>query len=198
MFRIITLLVLSLLLSSCFYGDVERIHIWGFLDERENDADNYELVYFLDGDTMDIFRYKFHVSDLDMTENVHVEKYTHSYCNAYFRNNFFGCVNLLRGKHEVKILLKSKKSGNSYLLAEKEIDMDSYIRSVLITQIFFGSDTSAYEKREKYNIEWDRMKPLVLSAENDTIYHYTVKYWDKRDYYDTYRKLDEKYFIEVP
>lgn len=111
---------------------------------------------------------------------------------------FFGCVNLLRGKHEVKILLKSKKSGNSYLLAEKEIDMDSYIRSVLITQIFFGSDTSAYEKREKYNIEWDRMKPLVLSAENDTIYHYTVKYWDKRDYYDTYRKLDENYFVEVP
>lgn len=42
------------------------------------------------------------------------------------------------------------------------------------------------------------MKPLVLSAENDTIYHYTVKYWDKRDYYDTYRIIYENYFVEVP
>lgn len=55
MFRIIVFLIFALLLSSCFYRNVEKIYIWGFLDERENDADNYELVYFLDGDTMDIF-----------------------------------------------------------------------------------------------------------------------------------------------
>ena len=114
-------------------------------------------------------------------------------------NDLFGCSNPLRGKHRIKVFLKSRKSGQIYLLADRVIDMSEYYRSVVITQVFVGSDTSLYEFRQRYDVDWSKMEPLVLKAENDTIYHYTVKYWDKREpeEYDN-PGIDEKYFVEVP
>ena len=61
-------------------------------------------------------------------------------------------------------------------------------------------DSAEYETRTEDNIEWNRANPLVLKADNDTIYHYTVKYWEKRETNDdyVYNDIDEKYFVEVP
>ena len=49
----------------------------------------------------------------------------------------------------------------------------------LITQVYIGSNFERYETRPRYNIDWNKINPLVLNDGKDTIYHYTVKYWEK-------------------
>ena len=105
----------------------------------------------------------------------------------------------MRGTVNVEIFLRNNKTGNCYLLAQKTVVMDAYRRALLITQVYIGSDFERYETRSEYNIDWNKINQLALKDEKDTIYHYTVKYWEKREKNEDYLgRIDEKYFVEVP
>lgn len=201
MYRNLILVSLSFLLFSCFYYNrAEHQYFWGYLDGKRSDVDRYDLVYLFDGDTADVPNFFHFDQKLEKNENGNIKRYMNGFCNVFFRGSEMGCPNSLQGIVDVQVYLKNKKSGNSYLLAQKTVDMDAYRRAVMITQVYIGSDTAGYETRTKDNIDWNRVKPLVLKADNDTIYHYTVKYWEKRESNDDYVNnwIDRKYFVEVP
>ncbi len=200
MIKSLLLLAVSFLLWSCFYKSVEKQSFYGIIDGKRNDVEKYDLVYLFNGDTASVLSLKFfYNSAFERNDNGHIKIFGNGYCNVFFRDSFMGCPNSLQGIVDVEVYLKNIKSGNSYLLAKKTVDMGAYRRAEMITQVYIGSDTAGYEARTEDNIEWNRVKPLVLKADNDTIYHYTVKYWEKRDD-DNYVgwDIDEKYFVEVP
>lgn len=201
MYRNLILVSLSFLLFSCFYYNrAEKQNFYGIIDGKRNDVEKYDLVYLFNGDTASVLSLKFfYNSAFERNDNGHIKIFGNGYCNVFFRDSFMGCPNSLQGIVDVEVYLKNIKSGNSYLLAKKTVDMGAYRRAEMITQVYIGSDTAGYEARTEDNIEWNRVKPLVLKADNDTIYHYTVKYWEKRDD-DNYVgwDIDEKYFVEVP
>ena len=201
MYRNLILVSLSFLLFSCFYYNrAEHQYFWGYLDGKRSDVDRYDLVYLFDGDSADVPNFFHFDQKLEKSENGHIKRFNNGFCNVFFRGSEMGCPNSLQGIVDVQVYLKNKKSGNSYLLAQKKVDMNAYRRAVMITQVYIGSDSAEYETRTEDNIEWNRANPLVLKADNDTIYHYTVKYWEKRETNDdyVYNDIDEKYFVEVP
>ena len=112
----------------------------------------------------------------------HLRFFSQNYCNVVFAATDlpFSCGKPLRGKHQVSIFLKTKKTGNSVLLAKKNIDMSAFSKTVLTTQVYVGLDTSRYVVRNGPNIDWSKAKQLVLEDTNDTVFHYTVWLWDKR------------------
>lgn len=201
MYRNLILVSLSFLLFSCFYYNrAEKQNFYGIIDGKRNDVEKYDLVYLFNSDTASVLSLNFfYDSSFERNDNGHIKTFGNGYCNVLFRDSFMGCPNSLRGVVDVLVYLKNKKSGNSYLLAKKTIDMNAYRRAAMRTQVYIGSDTSLYEKRTKYNVDWSRMDALVLKADNDTVYHYTINYWEKRDD-DNYVgwDIDEKYFVEVP
>ena len=74
----------------------------------------------------------------------------------------------------MSIFLRTKKTGNSVLLAKKSIDMSAFSETVLKTEVYVGLDTSLYVVRTGMNIDWSKAKQLVLEDANDTVFHYTV------------------------
>ena len=97
----------------------------------------------------------------------------------------------------MEVFLKSEVTGRSILLAKKTIDMDAYYRSVLLTQVYLGTDTAKYRDRLNYNIDWSKMKPIVFDGSNDTLYHYTGWYRDKREKYENMH-IEEQFLVEIP
>ena len=75
--------------------------------------------------------------------------------------------------------------------------MDAYFRSVLLTQVYLGSDTAKYLSRSRFNIDWGKMTSIVFDGSNDTLYHYTGLYWDKREKYENMH-IEEQYLVEIP
>jgi hypothetical protein len=120
------------------------------------------------------------------------------YCNVVFAATDlpFSCGKPLRGKHHVSIFLRTKKTGNSVLLAKKSIDMSAFSETVLKTEVYVGLDTSLYVVRTGMNIDWSKAKQLVLEDTNDTVYHYTAWYWDKSKECD--EMPVEKCIVEIP
>ncbi len=108
-----------------------------------------------------------------------------------------GCGQTLRGIVDIEIVLKNKETKKWTLLAKKSIDMDAYVRSVLLTQVYVGSDTAKYLSRSRFNIDWSKMKPIVFEGSNDTLYHHTGWYWDKREKYEN-NLIEDQYFVEIP
>jgi hypothetical protein len=41
------------------------------------------------------------------------------------------------------------------------------------------------------------MKPIVFEGSNDTLYHHTGWYWDKREKYEN-NLIEDQYFVEIP
>lgn len=201
MFKKLLLMSLSFLLSSCFYYDrAERYFFRGYIDGKRSNVEKYDLVYLFNGDTAFVSNHGFYYDrNLERKKDGHITVFGNSYCNVAFRaGDVMGCPNSLRGIVNVEIYLKNKKSQNSYLLAKKTVDMGAHYRAEMRTQVYIGSDSSLYEKRTRANIEWNRMEPLVLKNDNDTIYHYTIKYWEKREKEEDYANnyANEKYFVE--
>lgn len=206
MFRIFILLALLLSLSSCFsshlyYTHAERLYIWSALDgEKKTDVENFDVVYLFGEDTASNLAYAYYYnSHLELLDDVHIKSFTQVYCNTVLASAFEGCTNTLRGLVDVKIYLRDNQNGSSYLLDQKTVDMNAYRRSFLITQVFVGSNFERYETRPRYNIDWNKMKPLVLNDGKDTIYHYTVKYWEKRATNGNYVNNfpNKKYFVDT-
>ena len=191
-------IVASLLFSSCFYFDkAERLSISGNLDGQREYLDNYELEYFIDGKLAEI-NVAYRDWNFKWNPNGKLKWYAKSYCNVFFKGgDIWGCTSTLRGMVDFEIYLKNKKNGNKVLLAKKKIDMDAYYRSVLLTQVYFGTDKERYIERKYFNVDWNKMQPFVFKDSNDTLYHYTAWYWDKRDVYEK-DFPDERYFIEIP
>ena len=210
-FRNFVLLALMLSLSSCFssyfyYAQAERLYIWSALDgEKKTDVENFDLVYLFGVDTASDLTFAYYRNshlewhDDEWHDDVHIKCFFQVYCNTILASSLDGCDNTLRGLVNVKIYLRDKQNGSSYLLDQKTVDMNAYRRSFLITQVYIGSNFERYETRPRYNIDWNKMKPLVLNGGNDTIYHYTVKYWEKRatngDYVNNFP--DKKYFVDT-
>lgn len=193
---------MMLLLSSCFivnyYEQAERLAIVGVIDGVKNAWKTYDFVYKVNNDTV-----LFHSGNYD--ENYknkvdgHLKIYSKSYCNVgVAAKDFpFSCGESLKGRPQVEVFLKNKKNGNSILLSKKTIDMDAYFETVLTTEVFIGSDTSLYIVRNGKNFDWSKAKQLILEDSNDTLYHYTAWYWDKRKECDE-NISKEKCIVEIP
>ncbi len=198
MIKNLIFIALLFLLSSCFYFDkAERLSISGNLDGQREYLDNYELEYFIDGKSAEIDA-DYRDWNFKWNPNGKLKWYAQGYCNVFFKGgDIWGCTSTLRGMVDFEIYLKNKKNGNKVLLAKKKIDMDAYYRSVLLTQVYFGTDKERYIERKYFNVDWNKMQPFVFKDSNDTLYHYTAWYWDKRDVYEK-DFPDERYFIEIP
>ena len=208
MFKYIMIGILPFLLSSCFsyYNNAERIFMMGFLDsdsDRKNNYDlgetsDYTLVYRFNGDTADVPIQLMVEEDENGAVQKVIKSFWQVFCNVIFSAaDVFCCRYILRGKVNVEVFLKSEVTGRSILLAKKTIDMDAYFRSVLLTQVYLGTDTAKYRNRLNFNIDWSKMKPIVFEGANDTLYHYTGWYWDKREKYENMH-IEEQFLVEIP
>lgn len=188
------LIAVSLLFSSCFFFDkAGRLIVSGNFDGQKEYFDNYELEYFIDG-KLDEMNVSYRDWNFKWNPNGKMKWFVHGYCNA---GDIWGCTSILRGMVDFEIYLKNKKNGNKILLAKKKIDMDAYYRSVLLTQVYFGTDKDRYIERSYFNIDWNKMQPFVFKDTKDTLYHYTAWYWNKRDVYDD-DIIEDRYFVEIP
>ena len=208
MLKYIMIGILPFLLSSCFsyYNNAERIFMMGLLDsdsDRKNNYDlgetsDYTLVYRFNGDTADVPILLMIEKDENGAVQKVIKRFWQGFCNVIFpAADVFCCRYILRGEVNVEVFLKSEVTGRSILLAKKTIDMDAYFRSVLLTQVYLGTDTAKYRDRLNYNIDWSKMKPIVFDGSNDTLYHYTGWYRDKREKYENMH-IEEQYLVEIP
>ena len=66
--------------------------------------------------------------------------------------------------------------------------------TVLVTQVYFGNKRPYYKRRKGMNIDWEKMKRIVINDGDDTLYHYTAKY----KVLDPNWNYEEDEMIEVP
>ena len=188
------LIAVSFFFSSCFFFDhAKRLIVSGNFDGQKEYFDNYELEYFIDG-KLDEMNVSYRDWNFKWNPNGKMKWFVHGYCNM---GDIWGCTSILRGMVDFEIYLKNKKNGNKVLLAKKKIDMDAYYRSILLTQVYFGTDKERYIERSYFNIDWNKMQPFVFKDTKDTLYHYTAWYWNKRDVYDD-DIIEDRYFVEIP
>ena len=208
MFKYIMIGILPFLLSSCFsyYHNAERLAIMGIVDSDKDRKDNYDigeasdfkLVYLFNGDTADVPVDVIVEKDENYAVQKVIKSFEQGFCNVLIpASDIFGCGHTLRGMVNVDVFLKNRVTGHSILLAKKTIDMDAYYRSVLLTQVYLGTDTAKYRNRLNFNIDWSKMKPIVFEGSNDTLYHHTGWYWDKREKYEN-NLIEDQYFVEIP
>lgn len=201
MVRNLLLIIMTFLFSSCFvanyYEQAERLAIVGIIDGVNKAWETYDLVYILDEDTVDVSWANYNEKN-EYKRDGHLRFFSQNYCNVVFAATDlpFSCGKPLRGKHQVTIFLRTKKTGNSVLLAKKNIDMSAFSKTVLTTQVYVGLDTSRYVVRNGPNIDWSKAKQLVLEDANDTVFHYTIWLWDKRKECD--EMPVEKCIVEIP
>ena len=210
MLKFVVLGIIPLLLSSCFYYEkTERLAVMGVLDSgsgRKNEfneynigvAGHYDLVYLFNGDTAEVPVGFIQEEVYEGIVDRYIKDFDQSFCNVLIpASDIFGCGHTLRGVVDVDVFLKNKKTGHSILLAKKTIDMDAYFRSVLLTQVFIGSDKGKYLIRKEFNIDWSKMKQIVFEGTNDTLYHHTGWYLDKRESYEN-DLIEDKFLVEIP
>jgi hypothetical protein len=178
----------------------------GIIDSDKDRKDNYDigeasdfkLVYLFNGDTADVPVDVIVEKDENYAVQKVIKSFEQGFCNVLIpASDIFGCGHTLRGMVNVDVFLKNRVTGHSILLAKKTIDMDAYYRSVLLTQVYLGTDTAKYRNRLNFNIDWSKMKPIVFEGANDTLYHYTGWYWDKREKYEN-NLIKDQYFVEIP
>ena len=206
--RKILCFLLLLLLSSCFnyFHNAERLAIMGIVDNDESEKNefnigkskNFDLVYLINGDTVDIPLGIIREENRDDVGKRVIKSFSQSFCNvAVPASDVFGCGCTLRGIVDVEIILKNNETKKWTLLAKKSINMDAYFRSVLLTQVYLGSDTAKYLSRSRFNIDWSKMRSIVFDDSKDTLYHYTGWFWDKREKYEN-NLIEDRFFVEIP
>lgn len=209
MLRNILFLFISILLSSCFYPVLEGMHsyyedaeqmlVYGILDGPLKFTEKYVLEYTINGKEQEDISVRQRDSNYKETLGGNLKFYAAEYCNVSFGGgDIFPCRRHLRKIADVEIYIKRRSGGERQLLAKKTVDIRDFHRSVLLTQVHFGSDKETYKTRSRFNFEWDIATPIVLDATNDTIYHYTVWYWDKRKEHEMNNPIEDDYLIEIP
>ena len=209
MLRNILFFSISILLSSCFYPviegmhsyyeDAEKLDIYGILDGPLKFTEKYVLEYTINGKEQKDISYSQKDSNYKQTWSGSLKFYAASYCNVSMSGGdiFPSCRRRLSDVADVEIYIKRKSGGGRQLLAKKTVDIRDFHRSVLLTQVHFGSDKEQYKTRSRLNFDWDRAEPIVLDGSNDTIYHYTVWYWDKNNYKES-NTIKDELLIEIP
>ncbi len=209
MLRNILFFSISILLSSCFYPVIEGMHsyyedaeqmlVYGILDGPLKFTEKCVLEYTINGKEQKDISYSQKDSNYKQTWSGSLKFYAASYCNVSMSGGdiFPSCRRRLSDVADVEIYIKRKSGGGRQLLAKKTVDIRDFHRSVLLTQVHFGSDKEQYKTRSRLNFDWDRAEPIVLDGTNDTIYHYTVWYWDKNNYKESNTIKDER-LIEIP
>lgn len=209
MIKNLFLISLSFLLSSCFYPfvegmmsyyeDAEQMLVYGILDGPLKFTEKYVLEYTINGKEQKDISYSQKDSNYKQTWSGSLKFYAAAYCNVSLPGgDIFPCRRRLSDVADVEIYIKRKSGGGRQLLAKKTVDIREFHRSVLLTQIHFGSDKEHYKTRSRFNFEWDRSEPIILDATNDTIYHYTVWYWDKMQEHEMNNPIEDDYLIEIP
>jgi len=173
MVKNIFFLIVVFLLAACSYKNVERFDIIGFVEGKPLFKE-YSLVYYFNNSQMHI---GYSTYDCYMGKNLEerCKEYVESYCNVLVGNDYAQCAYPLRGKIHVKIFLKNDRTGNRIFVGEKFIDMDEYQETVLLTQVFIGSDLNSYVTRTYWDFEWDRAEAIYSQDIQDTIYFYSEK-----------------------
>ena len=167
MIKNLFLISLSFLLSSCFsyYDKAERLAVMGIIDSDESaknefnigKSNKFDLVYLINGDTVDIPLRVIREENRAYVGELFIKSFSQTFCNvAVPASDVFGCGHPLRGIVDVEIILKNNETKMWTLLAKKSINMDAYFRSVLLTQVYLGSDTAKYLSRSKFNIDWSK------------------------------------------
>ena len=208
MLRNILFFFMSVLLSSCFYPVIEEMHsyyedaeqmlVYGILDGPLKFTEKYVLEYSINGKEQEDISYSQKDSNYKETWSGNLKFYAAAYCNVSLPGgDIFPCRRRLSDVADVEIYIKRKSGGGRQLLAQKTVDIRDFHRSVLLTQVHFGSDKEQYKTRSRLNFDWDRAEPIELDGTNDTIYHYTAWYWDKNNYKESNTIKDER-LIEIP
>ncbi len=176
MVKNIFFLIVVFLLAACSYKNVERAIVLGYVGGKAPVLKDYSLVYSFDGkiEAIGYFRRDAKLKDYGL-DNPTIKEYIRSYCNVLVGNDYAQCAYPLRGKIHVKIFLKNDRTGNRIFVGEKFIDMDEYQETVLLTQVFIGSDLNSYVTRTYWDFEWDRAESIYSQDIQDTIYFYSEK-----------------------
>lgn len=207
MLRNILFFSISILLSSCFYpviegmmeyyDDAEKMDVYGILDGPLKFTEKYVLEYTINGKEQKDISYSQNDSNYKQTWSGNLKVYAAQYCNVYIGGDVVPCRRHLRKAADVEIYIKRRSGGGRQLLAKKTVDIRDFHQSLLLTQVHFGSNKELYKTRSRLNFEWDRAEPIVLDGTNDTIYHYTVWYWDKNNYKES-NTIKDELLIEIP
>lgn len=180
-----------------YYDDAEKMEVYGILDGPLKFTEKYVLEYTINGKEQKDISYSQNDSNYKQTWSGSLKFYAASYCNVYIGGDVFPCRRHLRKAADVEIYIKRKSGGGRQLLAQKTVDIRDFHQSLLLTQVHFGSDKEQYKTRSRLNFDWDRAEPIVLDGTNDTIYHYTVWYWDKNNYKES-NTIKDELLIEIP
>ena len=180
-----------------YYDDAEKMEVYGILDGPLKFTEKYVLEYTINGKEQKDISYSQNDSNYKQTWSGNLKVYAAQYCNVYIGGDVFPCRRHLRKAADVEIYIKRKSGGGRQLLAKKTVDIRDFHQSLLLTQVHFGSDKELYKTRSRLNFEWDRSNPIALDGTNDTIYHYTVWYWDKNNYKES-NTIKDELLIEIP
>lgn len=117
MVKCLFLIVLSFLLTSCFYyNNAERMFVWGYLDGPREIFDDYSLEYVLnDKNVSPDFYMTYRDLNYDWNENGRIKAFEKKYCNRRFSgSDVFNCGSPLTGKANFDIFFKNEKKWKPY------------------------------------------------------------------------------------
>lgn len=196
--KIIILLLLAFSFQGCMLAlshsceSANSLLVWGGVDGKKDLVGKYELAYVFDRDTVHM-DYKDY-SSFNSNEERDAQYIHKAFMNVLLREPDLGCGYPLRGKHQIKTFLRNKTDGDTISLAERSVDMAEGPITVLVTQVHFGNKRPYYKRRKGMNIDWEKMKRIVINDGDDTLYHYTAKY----KVLDPNWNYEEDEMIEVP
>lgn len=200
MMKFLLLLFAGGLFMSCLYSgffrEDDRLLIQGFIDGRSDVLAKYHMVFFLDGQkefTPELTKDdQWNTKLYDAGTLSHIKEYQLGFCNASFADSK-GCASVKTGDFDVSVFLTNEESGYSLSLGKKHIKMGEYKNTILMVQVYLGSNQNKYKQRPTDNFDWISATAIYSDDLKDTIFYYSKKY--KRDTVDVY---DVKYFKEVP
>lgn len=197
-----TCVLLCSFLVSCFMGfnsdKSEILSGRGLLESSPDMLNKYQMIFLIDGKD-----YK--ASECFLNENfqrvpipkpnvTRVKEYLWDLCNALSSNPKSNCGSPRTGEFDMSIILENVETGTKTPLGTQHVKMDEYKHTLLLAQVFIGSDRGLYKKRPKNEFNWDAATAVFSEDIQDTIFYYYKKY--KRDSYIDI--IDVDLFTEVP
>ena len=189
--------------SSCFWGGTQKnteiVSIRGMLESSPSLLNKYQLLFMINGEKYDnvwgtYLDENFKRWATPRSENVHIKDYPFGFCNTFFSDPKFGCGNVRTGEFDMSVVLENVETGTKIPLGIQHVKMNEYKHTLLLAQVFIGSDRGLYKKRPKNEFNWDVATAVHSEDIQDTIFYYYKKY--KRDSYIDF--IDVDFFTEVP
>ena len=184
-----SLWILCCFLISCFGGfNSEKPEILvgrGLLESSPDMLNKYRMFFLIDDEvynTLECFLDEnFQRTPISKSKDTRVKEYLWGFCNAVFSNHKSGCSSVRTGEFDMSVVLENVETGTKIPLGIQHVKMNEYKHTLLLAQVFIGSDRGLYKKRPKNEFNWDVATAVYSEDIQDTIFYYYKKY--KRDSY---------------